>query len=74
MKVTKYNHHGVEVYTNKETMGKHREFCLCFQCSKLNIEERQKNCPIANAIYDNCVKFNLTTPVFECPVFEEKEK
>jgi hypothetical protein len=28
-----------------------------------------ENCPIAQATYENCVRFNTVTPVFECPEF-----
>jgi len=68
----KYNHHGDEVYVNVELKGKHRDYCLCHDCEYLNTVERSENCPIANAIYENCVKYSVVTPVFECPDFEEK--
>jgi hypothetical protein len=67
----RYDHHGKLVWVRKDLKGKHREHCLCFSCSKLNIEDREKNCPIANALFALCVQFNLTTPVFECPEFKE---
>jgi hypothetical protein len=59
-----YEHHGKLVWVRNDLKGKHRENCLCFSCAKLNIKDREKNCPIANALYDLCVQFNLTTPVF----------
>ena len=68
----KYIHHGNEVWVRTDLKGKHRECCLCFSCSKLNINDRAKNCPVANALYDNCVKFCVVTPVLECPAFDEK--
>lgn len=69
----KYNHHGSDVFVRKDLKGKHREYCLCFSCANLNIENKKKNCPISNALFDNCVKFNVVTPVFECPNFIKKE-
>ena len=74
MDIIKYIHHGKEVWVRKDLKGTHREHCLCFQCEKLNIGDREKNCPIANELYKNCVKFNVTTPVFECPEFIGKDR
>ena len=65
----KYNHHGIDVWVRIDLKGKHRDICLCFNCKKLNIEDREKNCPIANATYKNCERYGLTTPVTECPYF-----
>ena len=67
----KYLHHGKQVFVKTENKGKHRENCLCFNCKKLDIKNRDNNCPIANALYENCVKFNVVTPVYECPDFQE---
>ena len=73
-KYVKYNHHGAEVMVREDLKGKHRDHCLCFACKKANLFDADKSnkCKIADAIYQNCVKFNLVTPVFECPEFEEK--
>jgi len=73
-KIIKYLHHGKEVSVREKLKGTHREHCLCWICEKLIIKDRKQNCPIANALFDNCFKFNVTTPVFECPEFELKEK
>lgn len=71
-KFEQYEHHGKTVWVSKELKGKHRDVCLCFSCKKLKINEKD-NCPIAQETFKNCVKNDLVTPVFECPVFEEKE-
>ena len=68
----KYIHHGNEVWVRSDLKGSHRDHCLCHSCSKLNIDDRAKNCPIAKALYDNCVNFKVVTPVFECPEFVSK--
>ena len=70
MEIIKYNHHGKDVFVKGDLKGKHRNYCLCFECKKLNITDRDKNCHIANIIFDNCVKYGITTPVFECGEFE----
>lgn len=66
-----YEHHGVQVWTRKDLRGLHRSYCLCHVCRKLNLTDRSKNCPIANLLYAVCVKCGITTPVFECPDFDE---
>ena len=68
-----YEHHGVRVWVRDDLKGKHRSFCLCFSCNKFK-PGKPDNCPIANDTYQNCVRHNLTTPVFECPVFELDKK
>jgi hypothetical protein len=67
-----YEHHENMVYVRSDLKGKHRDYCLCFNCTKLDIEGLKKNCTIANALYKLCVKYSLTTPVFECPAFNQK--
>ena len=74
MKYEKYTHHGGKVWVRSDLRGKHRGHCLCMVCKKLDTINREKNCPIANAVFANCVKFNLTTPMWECPEFEPKNK
>jgi hypothetical protein len=55
----------------KDLKGKHREYCLCFDCDNFCLGTSFK-CSIADDLYKLCCKHNLTTPVFECPEFEEK--
>jgi len=66
---TKYDHHGKIVTVKTNNKGKHRENCLCFTCKKFNKDNKDK-CKIADAVYRNCVKFGITTPVWECPEHE----
>ena len=69
--ITSYEHHGTIVKVDEKLKGTHREHCLCWQnCKLFTPENRETNCEIANKIYENCVKFHVTTPVFECPKFE----
>ncbi len=67
---TKYIHHDVEVRVRADLKGKHREHCLCFKCSKF-APRTLENCGIAAAVYSHCVTFNIVTPVWECPDFEQ---
>ena len=66
-----YEHYGTKVWVREDLKGTHRSHCLCFSCTNLNLADREKNCPIANKLYQFCVDHNLTTPVFECPNFNE---
>jgi hypothetical protein len=69
MTVSRYVHHGAEVSVIDEVKGKHRDHCLCFTCAKF-VPGLPTNCAISQALYENCIKFNLVTPVYECPVYE----
>jgi hypothetical protein len=68
MTIEKYVHHGGEVFVFSELKGQHRSHCLCFVCAAFK-PNTPENCPIAQATFENCVKFNTTTPMYECPVF-----
>lgn len=72
MKTEKYEHHGVEVSVVAAVKGQHRQHCLCYTCGRFNPESVEDKCPIAAAIYANCVEFNVVTPVYECPKYAEK--
>lgn len=67
-----YQHHGWDVWVKVDLQGKHRDHCLCFSCDKFK-PDTSDNCKIAQAIYNNCVKFGITTPMWECPEFLIKE-
>lgn len=69
---TRYEHHGVEVETFAETKGRHREYCLCHNHCKHFKPGQPDNCPIAELVFRVDVLCNLTTPVIECPKYEEK--
>ena len=68
-----YEHHGKVVWVDRRLQGLHRSHCLCFKCEKF-FPGLPNNCPIAQATFENCVKFNTTTPVYECPEFSEQKK
>lgn len=70
--IKEFQHHGIAVKAREDLIGKHREFCLCHQCNKLNIENSNKNCKIANALFALDCLCEITTPVFYCKEFENK--
>lgn len=69
MAYVRYAHHGVDVAVREDLRGKHKKHCLCFLCELFTPDDRESNCEIANALYANCVKFGVVTPVYECPKF-----
>ena len=71
-KIVHYEHHGAEVSVRADLKGQHREHCLCFGCSKFKPDNRDKNCPIANRVFQTCVDENIVSPVWECPEFAQK--
>ena len=71
MNIQTYEHHGVIVKVRPELKGKHREYCLCFSGCKNFKPNTPENCLIAQALFENCVKFNVTTPVWECPEYND---
>jgi hypothetical protein len=75
MEYTYYQHHkGQEkVWVQEDLLGIHKMHCLCYSCKKFNPENRDWNCKIANLVFAVNRVMNITTPVWECPEFEEKE-
>ena len=72
MEYEQYNHHGELVWVRQDLKGHHREYCLCHECTKLNTDDPQKNCPVAQMLFELDKKADITTPVWECPNFKRK--
>ena len=70
-RIVEYEHHGRVVKVREVLRGRHRDHCLCHQCGRLNMEDRAKNCPRAQRLYELCVEEHVVTPVFECTDFFE---
>ena len=69
--VEHYVHHGKWVAVRSDLKGTHRDHCLCMRdCIKFK-PGKPDHCPIAAAVFANCVKYKLCTPVFECPEYKE---
>jgi len=71
MKIVSYEHYGTEVKVREDLKGKHREHCLCWMSCRFFKPNDKDNCKIAQANYENCVKFKVVLPVWECPKYEE---
>lgn len=69
--IIKFEHHGKEVFAQKELKGKHRDYCLCWKCGKLK-PGAEDNCKIAALLYRLDILAEVTTPVFYCREFSEK--
>ena len=72
MRIVRYMHHGRPVCAQEDLIGKHREYCLCFQGCTFFHPGRPKNCPIAQKLFEFDVKYGCVTPMWECPVYEAK--
>ena len=70
-KIEVYQHHGTPVFVDEELKGKHREHCLCFRGCVRFKPGMPENCPIAQDTFENCVKHDIVTPMYECPEYEE---
>jgi len=70
MKIIEYNHHGTDVKVQEHLKGKHREHCLCFQGCKKFKPGTDDNCKRAQHLFTFCVLLNMTTPVWECPDYD----
>ena len=68
-----YEHHFRKVWVRDDLKGKHREHCLCYRCKRFTEDPVGDPCLVAEELYDLCVKYGLTTPVYECPFFKLKE-
>ena len=71
-KIITYNHHNCNVNVDEDLKGKHTNFCLCYRNCIYFKPGKEDNCEIANANYQLCVKYNLVTPVFECPKYKKE--
>ena len=65
----RYDHHNLLVSVREDLKGRHREFCLCYDCKKFNPGDIELNCPVAQALYSFDRMEGLVTPVWECPTF-----
>jgi len=72
MNVIYYEHHGTMVAVREDLKGLHREYCLCHSCAKFK-PNTPENCEIAQAVFENCVRFHITTPMWECPEYDDNE-
>jgi len=67
-----YVHHGNRVTVREDLKGRHREYCLCWQCTQFLPADRSKNCRIAELLFAVDRAHGIVTPVWECPDFQEK--
>jgi hypothetical protein len=46
------------------------QICLCYGCRNFDPNRRDKNCEIANELFDTAVKYDVAVPVTRCPKFK----
>lgn len=64
-------HFGEKVWTNTRTDSIRREECLCLKCDKMTYN-KNTNCSIAQAFYEQCVEHNVAFTMTRCKSFQEK--
>ena len=73
--VIRYEHVWGErkVLTNvlEQNVGKHRDSCLCYHNCRFFHPGHPDNCRIAEELYQLDVKYDMVTPVWECPKYQE---
>ncbi len=74
MAFTLYKHHDALVVVQLDLKGRHKEHCLCYQQCKFFAPDTPENCPIAQQVYELCVKEDLVLPVWECPMFQQESE
>ncbi len=67
-----YMHHGKNMWVNSNLKGKHKKHCLCWSCSKFFPGDSDKNCSIAQRLFEININDNIVTPVWECENFKRK--
>jgi hypothetical protein len=65
----RYRHDGRTVWVRRALRGKHRDYCLCWECELFAPGKPEENCPVANAIHALECERGVTTPVWECRTF-----
>ena len=61
--IEQYERDGVEVWVQKRSKGKERQFSLCQTCAELN------TCKRVEGLGNFCKATKMTVVVWECPIF-----
>jgi hypothetical protein len=74
----KYNHRFgdgkiVPMMVRVGLKGLHSAHCCCYDCELFKPDDRDKNCPKANLLFEVCRTLNLVTPVWECDTMQPKQ-
>jgi len=70
--ITTYSHYGREVSVRAGLKGKHRDYCLCYNCQYFH-PGTKGNCGIAEDLFRVCCNHGVITPVWACPSFRERD-
>jgi len=65
------SHFGADVSVNPLLERMRAEDCLCLNCGKLN-PNPSKNCPVAQSLYEICVRENVAMAMTRCPNWTRK--
>ncbi|MBI2047525.1 MAG: hypothetical protein HYT27_00130 [Parcubacteria group bacterium] len=71
--ITEEIRHNVPLWENTFMDTLRRKHCLCLNCAKLK-PGQPDNCPIAQAGFELCKKYNTAYAMTRCPEWVEKSK
>jgi dUTP pyrophosphatase len=70
-----YWHLDEKNWVRSDLKGKHWEYNLCRVCKKFDPnEEGISSCFTCSTVQYNCLRYNIVTPMWECPEFEENKE
>jgi hypothetical protein len=64
-------HYNQAVWTNPTTEPLRRTECLCLNCGLMKPGQLD-NCPVAQSLYQICVRENLALVITRCPLWKPK--
>jgi hypothetical protein len=64
-------HYGREVWVNPVTESLRPTECLCMNCNNLK-PGQPDNCPIAQSLYEICVREGVALAITRCPIWKPK--
>lgn len=67
-----YERNGKKAWVRSDLKGRHKEFCMCWDCKKFTPDTEDKGCPIIKQVLDTAAHHNIVLPVWECGVFAAK--
>lgn len=72
MTIIRVDKHNKKLAVEEALVNKHKDHCLCWKnCKHFNPDDEEKNCPIAQMLFEFDKKYGVTTPVWECETYEE---
>lgn len=73
-RIIRYKNNMSSVAVDEDLQGKHKDYSLCYRCSRLDLSDPEKNCRFFE-IYNSVNKaLSMVTAVWECACFIERKE